>query len=177
MLKFAILFCFQWFFYVPEWSEFMWEIRMRINVRFLQDEIHKSSYSTLPGTQYFFNNCICNCRMQYLLSTCNCTVDFIYPSGDNQQCKISDLRCLFNNNGKNYLWIFLFDIHSSAYFTDLFNHEKPLPGNQYFSDKEDGMVCDCLPVVLFYFRIIGFYSRCLHVIIFRNVKLLIMRSM
>lgn len=36
--------------------------------------------------------------------------------------------------------------------TDLFNHEKPLPGNQYFSDKEDGMVCDCLPVVLFYFH-------------------------
>ncbi|KAJ6633823.1 Pickpocket protein 19, partial [Pseudolycoriella hygida] len=90
------------------------------------DEVHKSKYETLPGTQYFFTNCICNCRMHYLISTCNCTVDFLYPSADYQQCKLTDLKCLFDNN-------------------DLFNHEKPSTENQYFSDKEDGMVCDCLP--------------------------------
>lgn len=37
--------------------------------------------------------------MQYLISTCNCTVDFIYPSGNNPQCKLSDLKCLVKNNG------------------------------------------------------------------------------
>ncbi|XP_037034912.1 pickpocket protein 19-like [Bradysia coprophila] len=90
------------------------------------NEIHTNRYSTLPGTEYFFTNCICNCRRQYLISTCNCTVDFIYPSGNDRQCKISDYKCLNQ-------------------FNDLYNHEKPLPGNDFFSDEEEGMVCDCLP--------------------------------
>lgn len=111
--------------------------------------MHKNNYRTLPGTQYYFTNCMCNCRMQYLISACNCTVDFIYPSGDNPQCEISDLKCLFNNNGDFYDEFLYVNLRTKCFlFSDLFNHEKPVQGNQYFSDKEDGMVCDCLPVIL-----------------------------
>lgn len=67
---------------------------------FLQDEVDQNIYGTLPGTQYFFTNCICNCRMLYVVSKCNCTLDFIYPSGNNHQCTLSDLKCLIENNGK-----------------------------------------------------------------------------
>lgn len=29
-----------------------------------------------------------------MLNLCNCTLDFMFPTGDYQQCAISDFKCL-----------------------------------------------------------------------------------
>lgn len=67
------------------------------------------------------------CRKDWLYKLCNCSLDFMYPSGDGKRkCRISDFKCFNRYDSK-------------------FNYEKPPEDNQYFPDKEDGLECKCLP--------------------------------
>lgn len=67
---------------------------------FFQDELHKYSYETLPGTLYFRLNCLAECRQRQMITDCNCTVDFMYPTADYPICNISALKCLYNFDRK-----------------------------------------------------------------------------
>ncbi|KAJ6635967.1 Pickpocket protein 19 [Pseudolycoriella hygida] len=90
------------------------------------NEYHKYEFETLPGTLYFRLNCLAECRQKQMITNCNCTVDFLYPTADYPVCKISDFKCLYN-------------------YDTLFNFERPPKGNPYFSEDEVGLSCECLP--------------------------------
>ncbi|KAJ6635968.1 Pickpocket protein 19 [Pseudolycoriella hygida] len=113
------------------------------------DEMEEYTYQTLPETLYFRANCLSECRQRQMIKNCNCTVDFLYPSADYAKCNFSSLRCLYDYNCK-----FSFNIENSemekltiplTLVLALFNYERPPAGNQYFSDEEEGIICDCLP--------------------------------
>lgn len=96
-----------------------------------QKEAAKYHYATLTGLVYSKVNCLAECRKDWLHRLCNCTLDFMYPTGDGKgdgkrKCRISDFKCFHK-------------------YDSIFNYQKPPEGNQYFSDKEDGLECNCLP--------------------------------
>lgn len=91
-----------------------------------EDDDYQSEYDTLPGQMYLRMNCLSECRRQWLIELCNCSLDFMYPFDNTTKCKISDFDC-FHKFGRK------------------FNYEKPPENNQYFPDKSDGLECKCLP--------------------------------
>ncbi|XP_055689017.1 pickpocket protein 19-like [Lutzomyia longipalpis] len=67
----------------------------------LESEISdEETVMSLPGLKYHLENCIAECRQRYMVQYCNCTVDFMYPTGSYPICNATGLRCIGNFVGK-----------------------------------------------------------------------------
>lgn len=130
---------------------------------YIQFETTEHGLQTLPGLQYLRPNCISECRQQTMVSSCNCSLDFIFPTGEYPQCNASALKCLYRFDGK----IRFRDVRMRAWgariayrllgnrlnlilcllcvCAAIFNYEIPPKGNKYFEDDEIGMMCNCMP--------------------------------
>ncbi|GAB0094849.1 hypothetical protein DMENIID0001_101750 [Sergentomyia squamirostris] len=60
----------------------------------LQREISDENVMSLPGLIYHLENCIGECRQRYMMQYCNCSVDFIYPTGSYAVCNATGIRCI-----------------------------------------------------------------------------------
>lgn len=83
----------------------------------------------MPGLIYLRMNCLSECRRQWLLRLCNCSIDFMYPTfRDSSDCKISDFDCILK-------------------VSRIFNfNERTLNGNHNFRDaRTEDLDCVCLP--------------------------------
>ncbi|XP_059609973.1 pickpocket protein 19-like [Phlebotomus argentipes] len=49
---------------------------------------------SLPGLKYHLENCIAECRQRYMVQYCNCSVDFMYPTGSYPICNATGIRCI-----------------------------------------------------------------------------------
>lgn len=63
---------------------------------------------------------------RYTKLFCNCSVGFIFPAKNYNECNLSSIFCLIDHN-------------------DFLNAEKPQLSNQFFDAGEEGMECKCLP--------------------------------
>lgn len=59
-----------------------------------QREIRDKGVMSLPGLKYHLENCIAECRQRYMVQYCNCTVDFMYPTGSYPICNATGIRCI-----------------------------------------------------------------------------------
>ncbi|XP_075150381.1 pickpocket protein 19-like [Haematobia irritans] len=63
-----------------------------------EDENEKIKYRNLPGRKYMYENCQDQCKQEYLVKYCNCTVDLFYPPGQvYPPCRLIDLPCLYKH--------------------------------------------------------------------------------
>lgn len=72
------------------------------------EEVARLKVQTLPGLKYMRPNCIAACRQSYMLSLCNCTVDFLYPESNYEKCNASSFKCLYEYFGELRRRILLF---------------------------------------------------------------------
>lgn len=59
-----------------------------------EHEITDFGGTTLPGLKYIKLNCISECRQQYMIDRCGCTVEFMFPIGNFTPCNVTGLICL-----------------------------------------------------------------------------------
>uniref|UniRef100_A0A1A9X093 Sodium channel protein Nach n=1 Tax=Glossina brevipalpis TaxID=37001 RepID=A0A1A9X093_9MUSC len=89
------------------------------------DETSSQAFKTLPGEVYMIENCISQCKQEYLLKYCNCTVDIFFPTGNYPICDLEGLLCLS---------------HYYEYFLYIYEPEEV----QYVADDYDkSMLCKC----------------------------------
>ncbi|KAG5674514.1 hypothetical protein PVAND_004476 [Polypedilum vanderplanki] len=93
---------------------------------YYNQEATQLNLTHLIGMPYNRANCMSACRQQHLKKFCNCSVSFLFPSGEIPDCNISSLLCL-------------------SKFNEILNAEKPLTKNPYFDENEEGIECFCLP--------------------------------
>lgn len=110
-----------------------------------QHEASKYNLTHLHGLPYMRNNCVNECRQvkslafpfrssfknnfhsqKYTKLFCNCSVAFLFPAVNYNECNMSSLFCLIDHN-------------------DFLNAEKPQKKNPFFDENEEGMECHCLP--------------------------------
>lgn len=86
---------------------------------------YKDRYTSLPGLTYQRPNCLSECRRQWVLRNCNCSIDFMYPTfRDARDCRMSDFDCIHRISRK-------------------FNFKEE---NRFFRDsRTDESACLCLP--------------------------------
>ncbi|XP_053960079.1 pickpocket protein 19-like isoform X1 [Anastrepha ludens] len=75
-------------------------ISSRIRECVFDTERNSIDFRTLLNHVYMFENCQAECRQEYTMRFCNCSVDIFFPPSQYPPCKLSDMPCLVRHNSR-----------------------------------------------------------------------------
>ncbi|XP_055847339.1 pickpocket protein 19-like isoform X3 [Episyrphus balteatus] len=102
-------------------------LQVRLMIRpedHVPDERNSEDFKSLPGHVYMYENCLSQCRAEYLMRYCNCTLDLLFPQGKYPVCQASDFLCIYKHK-------------------DFFRYTKRKGEDEYVFNRHPGMTCKC----------------------------------